>query len=82
MSAARIVDLFAVINGERDKLRPVWDQQATDKERRLLLAMAGATMAEANAWAGRAWCDLRPEVRGNIAGGLRRFKGWAERVAP
>lgn len=84
MSAAGVVvdfaEYFAIIGGARDPLRAVWDEKASLSDRRLLLSMARATAGEALLWAGRAWCDLPAETRANIVGGLRRFKGWAERL--
>lgn len=82
MSAARLylVECRAILGGERDSFRAVWDEQATAKDRRLLLAMAGEPAGLAGRMAGRAWCDLSAEVRGNIKRGLERFAGWAERL--
>lgn len=70
----------AIIGGEYDPLRAVWDEQATAKDRRLLLAMAGHAGSMTARLASRAWCDLLPETRVAVAGGLRRFKAWAERL--
>ena len=84
MSAAvvvRMAEVRAILGGVRDPLRAVWDERATLKDRRLLLAMAGASQVEAARWASMGWCDLRPDVRGNVIGGLRKFRGWAEKVA-
>lgn len=83
MSAARLrlVECRAVIGGERDKLRAVWDEQATAKDRRLLLAMAGRVSQADARLAARAWCDLAPELRCDIAGGLRRWSAWAKKLA-
>lgn len=81
MSAAVVVKLAearAILGGERDRLRAVWDDRAGVKDRRLLLAMAGCTVAQAGLYARLSWCDLRPEVRADVAGGLRRFRAWAE----
>ena len=71
----------AIIGGEFDPLRAVWDEQATARDRRLLLAMAGRSGAECGRLASRSWCDLSPEMRAAIAGGLRRWSQWAERLA-
>lgn len=71
---------WAIIGGEYDPLRAVWDEQATLKDRRLLLAMAGHAGSMATRLSGRAWCDLLPETRVAVAGGLRRFKAWSERI--
>lgn len=80
MSAAhlRLVECRAILGGERDPFRATWDEKASRSDRRLLLAMARATVAEAGRWSGLAWCDLRPEVRAGVVAGLRRFRGWAE----
>jgi hypothetical protein len=79
-AAARLEECRAILGGERDRLRVVWDEQATSKDRRLLLAMAGHAQSMAGRLSSRAWCDLLPETRTAIAGGLRRWREWAERV--
>lgn len=76
----RLVECREILGGERDPLRAVWDEQATQKDRRLLLAMAGHAQSMAGRLSGRAWCDLLPETRVSIAGGLRRWREWAERL--
>lgn len=83
LSAARLrlVECREILGGARDPLRAVWDEQATAKDRRLLLAMAGRGSASDARLTGRAWCDLSPELRGDIAGGLRKWRAWSERVA-
>ena len=82
MSAARLrlVECRQILGGERDPFRIVWDEQATNKDRRLLLAMAGEPSGAAARLAGRAWCDLAANTRGEIQRGLRRFSAWAERL--
>lgn len=81
MSAAlRLVECRAVLGGERDPFRVVWDEQTTAKDRRLLLAMAGHSAATAGHLSGRAWCDLKAEVRSEILRGMRRWKAWAEKL--
>lgn len=82
MSAARLklVECRGILGGERDRLRPVWDEQATAKDRKLLLLMAGHAGTMAGHLASRAWCDLLPETRTAIAGGLRRWSEWAEKL--
>lgn len=82
MSAARLrlVECRQILGGERDPFRIVWDEQATNKDRRLLLAMAGEPPALAARMAGRAWCDLAANTRGEIQRGLKRFSAWAERM--
>lgn len=82
MSAARLklVECRAILGGEYDPLREVWDFQATAKDRRMLLAMAGHAQSMTARLSGRAWCDLLPETRTAIAGGLRRWSAWAERL--
>lgn len=83
MSAARLrlVECREILGGARDPLRAVWEEQATQKDRRLLLAMAGEVGPAAGRLALRAWGDLRPEVRANIGVGLRRWRKWAEKLA-
>lgn len=82
MNAARLylVECRAILGGEYDPLRTVWDEQATEKDRRLLLAMAGAQSPFMSRWAVAAWCDLPNDLRISIAGGLRRFRAWSERL--
>lgn len=83
MSAARLrlVECRAILGGERDAFRVVWDEQATAKDRRLLLAIGGESPQLAARLAGRAWCDLSAHTRGEIRRGLGRFASWAERLA-
>ncbi len=80
MSAAVVflAECRAVLGGERDRFRAVWDEKTTPKDRRLLLAMAGCSMTTAARCIGLCWSDLKPELRGEIKRGLARFKGWAE----
>ena len=83
MSAAAVVVLAEarrLLGGEYDPLRGVWDSKASEKDRRLLLALAGVSGVDARRLVGRAWSDLRPEVRADIASGLRRFSGWAAKL--
>lgn len=81
MSAAlRLVECRAVLGGERDPFRAVWDERATDKDRRMLLAMAGRSRFDQQVLAGKAWTDLKPEVRTDIKGGLGKFSSWAARL--
>lgn len=82
MSGARLrlVECRAILGGHRDLLRVVWDEQATNKDRRLLLAMAGQGAGMAARLSGRGWCDLSAELRGDISRGLQRFKAWSERI--
>lgn len=76
----RLVECRAILGGEYDPMRDIWDCQATVKDRRLLLAMAGRVATDAGRLAGRAWCDLPNDLRVAIAGGLRRWSAWAERL--
>lgn len=79
-AAQRLAECRAVLGGEYDAMRSVWDEQATDKDRRLLLAMAGRNASITSRRAGVAWCDLSAVDRGDIAAGLRKFSAWAERL--
>lgn len=72
--------LRGVLGAERDPMLLVWAEQATTKDRRLLLAMAGEPPGSARILAGRAWLDLSPELRARVKGGLRRFSAWAGRL--
>ena len=80
MSAERAAECRAVLGGERDKLRSVWDEQATQKDRALLLAMAGEPRAMSVRLARRAWVDLSPQLRSEIKRGLKKWSEWAERL--
>lgn len=82
MSAARLrlVECRAILGGEYDAFRTVWDEQATDKDRRLLLAMAGKNRAACQTLSGRAWVDLAPEARVEIKSAMRKWREWSERL--
>lgn len=82
MSAARLrlVECREILGGQRDVFRAVWDEQATQKDRRLLLAMAGESGFSIGQKSAYAWCDLSAHTRGEVLRGLRRFAGWAEKV--
>lgn len=82
MSSARLylVECRAILGGERDKFRDVWDCQASQRDRKVLLAMAGEPAQAAGRLAGRAWCDLSAHTRGEVLRGLGRFAGWADRL--
>lgn len=70
----------AMGRGESDPMRAVWDDKASAKDRRLLLAMAGASVTTAARCVSMSWGDLKPAMRGDIKRGLARFKGWAAKV--
>ena len=77
-AVARLAEARAILGGVHDPLRAVWDDSASEKDRRLLLAMAGCSNGfEQAALTGRAWCDLSGELRSRIKGGLSRFRKWA-----
>lgn len=80
MSAARAAECRAILGGERDKFRIVWDEQATQKDRVLLLAMAGEPREMSARLARRAWGDLSPELRYEIKRGLKRWAEWADKL--
>jgi hypothetical protein len=80
MSAERLRLCWDAVKGVHDPFRVVWDEQATNKDRRLMLAMAGEPPALAGRMAGRGWLDLSAELRGNIRAGMKRFAAWAERL--
>ena len=77
----RLAECRAILGGEYDPMRAVWDEQATAKDRRLLLAMAGSVASRAAIAAQCEWCDLPAKVRSDVIGGLRRWSAWAERLA-
>ena len=96
MSALKLVDLHAVrrdiaarglaecwqmLAGEYDPLRVVWDEQATQKDRRVLLAMAGCVPSIVGRRIYCAWCDLPVVLRTDIGLALRRYGAWVERLA-
>lgn len=74
----RLVECRKVLGGEYDPMRAAWDERATIKDRRLLLAMAGRVSEQANRLCGRQWCELTGETRAAIVGGLRRWRAWAD----
>lgn len=84
MSAAAVADRLAecraMLGGERSKMRAIWDDEASRRDRLLLLAMGRRAGAQAETLAACAWCQLSPEVRGDVAGGLRKFRAWSERI--
>ena len=82
MSAARLrlVECRAILGGERDPFRAVWDEQATTKDRKLLLMMAGEPVGSAGRLSGLAWCDLRADLRGQVVIKMKRFASWAEKL--
>lgn len=80
-AVVRLAEVRAILGGVRDPLRAVWDESASDKDRRLLLLLGGITNeAQKSLRAGMAWGDLRPEVRSNIRVGLAKFRKWAALV--
>lgn len=76
----RLVECRAIIGGEHDAFLLVWDEQASSKDRRVMLTLAGEPPQSAGFYAGYAWRDLSPEMRGRITGAMRRFKTWSERL--
>ena len=80
-AAVRLAEARAILGGARDPLRAAWDESASDKDRRLLLLLAGCSNGfEQSQFAGRAWGELRPEIRSRIRGGLAKFRKWAALV--
>jgi len=77
---AVLAECWRVLGGGHDPLRAVWDEQTTTKDRRLLMAMAGMAKSRIDKRVGWAWCDLSPEDRVSIKGGLRRWSAWAGRL--
>ena len=80
VAVVRLAEARAILGGVRDPLRLVWDDSASLKDRRLLLAMAGASEFEKGHLAGRAWGELSAELRGRVRLGLARFRKWAALV--
>lgn len=69
-----LAECFGVLGGEFSPMATMWNG-AGDKDRRLLLAMAGRKEARL---CGELWSDLRPAVRADLVAGLGRFRRWAE----
>ena len=76
----RLVECRAVLGGERDPFRAVWDEQATARDRRILLMMAGESQAQAGRHYGYAWCDLSAHTRGEVKRRLAEFSAWAGKL--
>lgn len=77
-AAARLAEVRAILGGERDSMRAVWDNSASEKDRRVLLLMGGCSNGFEQAhFSGRSWCDLEPDLRSRIRCGLGRFRKWA-----
>lgn len=78
----RLAECRAVLGGERSGMRAVWDNEANDKQRRVLLAMAGRLGSSAHValWASSSWVSLPEYLRSEIVCGMRRFRAWADGV--
>lgn len=78
----RLAECRAVLGGERSKMRAVWDNEANDKQRRVLLAMSGRLGPSAHValWASSSWVSLPEYLRSEIVCGMRRFRTWADGV--
>lgn len=81
ITKTRIAECWQILGGVYDPLRVVWDEQATQKDRRQLLAMAGCVTSIVGRYISCAWCDLPVVVRTDIAGALKKYAAWAERLA-
>lgn len=80
IAARRLAECWQILSGEYDPLRVVWDEQATQKDRRVLLAMAGCAPSIVGRRISCAWCDLPAVLRTDIGLALRRYSAWAERL--
>lgn len=69
-----------MLGGERSKMRAIWDEEAGRKDRLLLLAMGRRAGPQAEQLAACAWCELSPEIRADVVGGLRKVRAWSERI--
>ncbi len=77
----RLAAVRSILGGApHDPLGAVWDIRASEKDRRLLLAMGGASQFEAARWKSAGWSDLPAATRGDIRRGLARFRDWASRL--
>lgn len=76
---ARLAECRAIVGGEHDRMRGVWDAAGV-KDRRLLLAMGGNDSVVGARNASRDWVALSPEIRQSVSDGMRRWLRWAEAV--
>lgn len=76
----RLVECRAILGGERDPMRAIWDEGATARDRRFLMAMGGIAQDRIAGRSGFCWVDLSVNDRVAIVGGLRKFKAWAARL--
>lgn len=78
----RLSECRAVLGGERSRMRSVWDDEANDKQRRVMLAMSGRLGPSAHValWASSSWVSLPEYLRSEIVCGMRRFRTWADEV--
>jgi hypothetical protein len=77
-AARAFAEMRAILGGERDSFCPVWDAKASERDRRLLLAMAGCQSGtEQFSLAQRSWRELSPEIRSRVKYGLAKFQLWA-----
>ena len=79
-AVVRLAEARAILGGVRDPLRLVWDDSASEKDRRLLIALAGGSDFERGHLPGRSWDELSAEMRGRIRRGLVKFRKWAALV--
>lgn len=79
MSTARLrlVECREILGGSYDPMRAIWNEHATLKDKRLLLAMAGRVNTEAANLCTKQWETLTGETRAAVHAGLRRWGEWA-----
>jgi hypothetical protein len=75
-----LADCRAVLGGDRSVMRSVWDEHASERDRRLLLMLGGVSGAMLSRHADAPWCDLPADRRSEVIRGLRRFAVWADRL--
>jgi len=76
----RLAECLGVLGGVSSRLGRVWNNRASVQDRRLLLALSGRRGMVWSRMADLSWQDLPPEVRAQVAAGMRRFKAWADEV--
>jgi hypothetical protein len=76
----RLAECRAILGGESSRLGRIWNARASRQDRRLLLALSGRRGMVWSRLADRSWQDVPPDVRAQVAAGMRRFKAWADEV--
>lgn len=80
-AAAGLAACRAVLSADGSPMGLIWDAQAGDRDRRLMLVMAGESSETARRLAARPWREQSPERRAAILAAMRRWREWAGRLA-